>query len=215
MRSSIRGVRGFALIAILSCACASSVPVVAPQPTVERYLKAIESGDADAAYALLSDERRAQVNASQFRERFEDTRAELTERAERIRSTGTNAEAEASVELDDGDSVKLVLEHGEWRIAAGVLDASALRTPVDAVQTLRRVLLRRDLTGLLSLLTREERATWEATFGRIIESTADPLDWETQIRGDEASVRTTGGGVIILRREAGRWRVQDIRESAP
>jgi len=215
VRSSIGRVRGFALVSILLCACASSVPVTPPQPTVERYVKAIERGDADATYALLSQERRAQVSASEFRARFEDTRAELTERTDRIRNTGTNADAEATVELDDGDSVKLVLEHGEWRIAAGVLDASALRTPVDAVQSLRRVLLRRDLAGLLSLLTREERASWEATFGRIIESTADPLDWETLISGDEASVRTTGGGVIILRREAGRWRVQDIRESAP
>lgn len=189
------------------------MPVVPPQPTVDRYLKAIDAGDADATYALLSAERRAHVSEAQFRARFDDTRTEINERTERIRSTGTRAEAEATVELDNGDSVKLVLEGGQWRIAAGLLDASALRTPVDAVQTLRRVLLRRDLAGLLSLLTREERANWEATFGRIIESTADPLDWETQIQGDEASVRTTGGDVIILRREAGRWRVQDIRES--
>jgi hypothetical protein len=191
------------------------VPVTPPQPTIDRYLKAIDSGDADAAYALLSAEHRAHVSASQFRARFEDTRAEVIERTERIRRTGTAVEAEATVELDNGDTVKLALEDGQWRIAAGLLDASALRTPVDAVQTLRRVLLRRDLAGLLSLLTREERANWEATFGRIIESTADPLDWETQIDGDEAIVRTTGGGVIVLRREAGRWRVHDIREAAP
>lgn len=186
-----------------------------PQPTVERYLKSIETGDAASAYALLSTQQREHLTAVQFKARFDDTRAELTERAQQIRETGATAEAEATVELDNGETVKLVLEDGQWRIAAGLLDASSLRTPVDAVQTLRRVLLRRDLAGLLALLTREERASWEAALGSVIESTADPLDWETEIAGDEATVRTTGGGVIVLRRESGRWRVQDIRQAAP
>lgn len=182
---------------------------------MDSYLKAVERSDADGMYALLSKERRAQVTAEQFRQRAADTRIELAESAQRIRDTGNRAEATAVVTLEDGETVQLVLEDGQWRIAAGLLDAASLRTPVDAVQTLRRVLLRRDLAGLLALLSRQERASWEAAFGKLVDDTADPLDWETEIRGDEATVRTTGGGLIILRRESGRWRVHDIREGAP
>lgn len=186
-----------------------------PQVAVERYLKTIDAQDSAGMYALMSPERRQGVSAEQFQQRVTDTRAELAESARRIRDTGAPAEGSAVVTLRDGETVRLVLEDGQWRIAAGLLDAAALRTPVEAVESLRRVLMRRDLAGLLMLLTREERTGWEAAFGRIIESTADPLDWETEIRGDEATVRTTGGGVIVLRRESGRWRVQDIREPAP
>lgn len=207
--------RGLAIALLVSIGCAATAPVTPPQTTVDRVLKAVDAGNADATYALLSTERRGEVDAEQFKARFADTRVELTERAHQIRETGATAEAEATVELDNGETVKLVLEDGQWRIAAGLLDATALRTPVDAVQTLRRVLLRRDLGGLLSLLTREERASWEAALGSVIESTADPLDWETEIAGDEATVRTSGGGVIVLRRESGRWRVQDIRQPPP
>lgn len=185
-----------------------------PQTTVDRYLKAIDAGDAEAVRVLLAKEHRDRLDATAFKARFDDTRAEQVEAAQRIRNTGTRAEAEATVELDNGETVKLVLEGGQWRIAAGLLDAGSLRTPVDAVQTLRRVLLRRDLAGMLALLTRQERTSWEAALGRVVEGTADPLDWETEIRGDDATVRITGGGVIVLRRESGRWRVQDIRDSA-
>lgn len=200
---------------VLAIGCAGASAVTPPQATVDRYLKAIDAGNADAAYALLSEQRRNEIDLAQFKARFTDTRAELTERAAQLRDTGQRAQAEATVELQNGETVRLVLERGQWRIAAGLLDATSLRTPVDAVRTLRQVLLRRDLAGLLSLLTRDERTSWEAALGRIIESTADPLDWETDIRGDEATVRTTGGGVILLRRESGRWRVQDIRNAAP
>lgn len=202
-------------IVMVLTACGASAPVPPPQTAVERYLKAIEAQDSAGMYALLSPERRQGVGAEQFQQRVADTRTELTESAQRIRDTGTPAEASAVVTLEDGETVQLVLENGQWRIAAGLLDAASLRTPNDAVQTLHRVLVRRDLAGLLALLTREERTSWEAAFGRMIESTADPLDWETEVRGDEATVRTTGGGVILLHRESGRWRVQDIREPAP
>lgn len=163
-------------------------------------------------YALLSSERRQDLTSAQLSERLADTRAETTESVQRVRDTGTPAHATAVVTLKDGETVDLVLEDGEWRIAAGVLDAAGLRTPVEAVQSLRRVLMRRDLAGLLSLLTSDERTSWEAAFGRVIEGTADPLDWDTEIRGDEATVRITGGGSIELRREAGRWRVHDIQQ---
>lgn len=183
-----------------------------PQPVVTRYLRAVEQQDSAQMYALLSSERRSQLSAAALTERLNDTREETAETVQRIRDTGTPAHATAVVTLEDGETVDLVLEGGQWRIASGVVDAASLRTPVQAVQSLRRALLRRDLAQLLSLLTSQERASWEAAFGRVIEGTADPLDWDTEIRGDEATVRITGGGTIELRRESGRWRVHDIQQ---
>jgi len=203
-------VTGVAMIVLVGCG--ASAPVAPPQPAVTRYLRAMERQDSAQVYALLSSERRSQLSQAQLTERLSDTREETAETVQRIRDTGTPAHATAVVTLADGETVDLVLEGGEWRIAAGVLDSAALRTPVQAVQSLRRALLRRDLAGLLSLLTSQERTSWEAAFGRVTEGTADPLDWDTEIRGDEATVRITGGGTIELRRESGRWRVHDIQQ---
>lgn len=207
--------RVIGVLMVLALGCGASAPVPSPQPVVTRYLSALERQDSAQVYALLSSERRGELSAAQLSERLADTREETAETVERLRDTGTPAHATAVVTLEDGETVDLVLEGGEWRIAAGVLDAAALRTPVQAVQSLRRALLRRDLAGLLSLLTSQERTSWEAAFGRVTEGTADPLDWDTEIRGDEATVRITGGGIIELRRESGRWRVHDIQQPPP
>ncbi len=91
-----------------------------------------------------------------------------------------------------------------------MLDAPALLTPQDAVLALRHALQRRDLAAVLRVLARPTRAELEAEIRGFIESTDDALDLEVEIQGNEARVRTTGGRVVRLVREAGEWRVRDV-----
>jgi len=37
------------------------------------------------------------------------------------------------------------------------------------------------------------------------------LDIQVEIHGDEATAHLTGGGEVLLKREAGRWQVWDVR----
>ena len=97
------------------------------------------------------------------------------------------------------------------RIDGGILDAPALRTPEDAVRSLRRALARRSLPSLERVLARQPRADLEAEIERILDETADDLDHEVEIRGNRARVRLTGGREILLAREAGEWRIVEIR----
>jgi hypothetical protein len=59
-------------------------------------------------------------------------------------------------------------------------------------------------------LGRSLRGEVEAEVQRFLEETADELDYDTEIQGHAATVRTSGGRVVRLTREAGEWRVVDF-----
>ena len=194
-----------------ACAPAATTPVAGPEQTLTRYVAALRAGDADAAYTLLDEETRATVSLDRFRERMAENEAELSEQADGIENAlGDHIVARATAPLRDGERAVAVLEAGRWWLLGGVLNAPVLQTPRDAVLSLRRALLRRSLPGTFRVLARDARAELEAEIERFLEGTADELDLDYEVRGNQASVRTTDGRTIRLLREAGEWRVLDI-----
>jgi len=201
------------IFALVLGACASAPPARVPEPrvTTDALMRAVQSDRPELAYALLDPELRAQLDRATFTARWRDERGELRALASALGRVDPAQHAQAELELQDGERVLLVLEDGQWRIASGVLDAQALQTPLDAVVELRRALTRQSLPALLRVLSRERRAAWLATFEDNVAHTADPLDLEVDLRGDEAVVHLRGGGEILLKREAGQWHVWDVK----
>ncbi|MFW5875849.1 MAG: hypothetical protein ACOCXM_03870 [Myxococcota bacterium] len=213
MRSSPILLRSFLTACLLgSAGCATTPPPPGPEDTVRAYVQAVRAGDAEAAYALLDPETRAEVPFERFAELMRANRAELEAQADALgRRAEAGIEPRAHAELPDGQAVVLVREAGHWHIEAGVPEAPSLHTPRDAVLALRRALARRDLRGVERVLSRGTRAELEAEIERFLEETADALDLQYEVRGEEARVRTTGGREIHLVREAGEWRVVDVK----
>jgi hypothetical protein len=185
-----------------------------PDDALARYVEAIRTDDADTAYALLDEDTQAELTLDEFKTLMRQNEREIAEQVSelaRLLGEDEGVAAWAHVPLASGETVLLVLEDGRWRVDGGVLDAPALRTPRDAVAALRRALSRRSLRGVERVLARQPRAEMEAEIGRILEETADELDLDIEIRGNSARVRTTGGREILLVREAGEWRILEIR----
>jgi len=193
------------------CARGEAARVADPGQSVAALRAALERDDADAVYALLDPELRASLDRGSFERLWQETPAERRELLEALQDTDGRLHARASVAFDSGEEVGLVLDDGRWRIAGGVLDAASLRSPEDALRALHLALERRSLDGLLRVLSAERRAAWQAAFEATLEGTADSADLQVEVRGDTAEVRTTGGGVILLVREAGEWHVTDVR----
>jgi frataxin-like iron-binding protein CyaY len=63
------------------------------------------------------------------------------------------------------------------------------------------------------VLSRERRAAWLTAFEHSLEQTSDGMDLRVDVQGDEAVVHLSGGGQILLKREAGRWHVWDVQAS--
>jgi limonene-1,2-epoxide hydrolase len=202
-------IAGCLWLLVASCAGAPSA-VPSPSHTVQRFVQAVRSDDATSAYELLGAEAREKKGRDRFDALWKENRQELLELADKLERVAGQPVARARQPLAGEQVVVLVLEQGRWYVEGGVLDALALRTPLDAVAAFRLALQRRDLESLLRVLSRSRRVAWEAALDSAVEQTGDPLDLEVEIRGDLATVRTTGGGAIHLQREAGRWKVTDV-----
>src|SRR5690606_2167908 len=106
--------------------CAIRATVPEPAPVVERYAEALERGDAEAIYALMSEESRRAMSLDDLRRVLAEQRAELKEHAAALASEDSVVTARAEVRYDDGEIVALDLEEGGFRVtAADALPAAA------------------------------------------------------------------------------------------
>ncbi len=197
---------------VTACGAASNRSVEGPEPTIQALAAALRAGDARALYELMSDESRAHLSQAEVARLLDENRQELLERAQQVEAAlARGVPTRATVRLSDGELAVLERERAEWTIVGGVLDAPALLTPEDAVLSLRRALRRRSLRGVLRVLARGPRADLESEFRDFLDDTEDELDMEIEVRGDEAVVRWSTGREVRLVREAGEWRVADVR----
>ncbi|MBX3272686.1 MAG: hypothetical protein KF729_20665 [Sandaracinaceae bacterium] len=205
----MRGAAALVLVSVLG-ACGGGARDEGPARAVAAYAAALQRGDGASAWDSLDEEARHGRSRGAHDALMATNAAELREQGEALARAGEGVAAHARLELASGESVLLVLEPGGWRVAGGVLDATGLATPLDAVAAFRRALSRRDLSGVERVLARQTRAEWEAELRRLLDATADADDLEVEVQGDRARVRTSGGGSIELVRESGEWRVLDV-----
>lgn len=200
------------LLSLGLAGCGGGAAASGPHATVRAYAGALTEGNASRAWQLLDEDAREGRSAPQHARLMEANSAELAEQGRALAQAADAVSARARVPLESGEDVVLVLEDGQWRIDGGILDSAGLGTPLEAVASFRRALMRRDLQGIERVLSRQTRAEWEDEVRRLLESTADPDDLAVEIQGNRARVRVTGGGSIELVRESGEWRVVDVHD---
>lgn len=122
-----------------------------------------------------------------------------------------SVEPRARVFFVDGGSVELVQDGEAWRIDRGTLGRPILARPVDAVAALHVALSRSRAQALLAVMSRGQRAELATELERWIAATADPEALEISVQGEHALAVTPTGEQIDLVREAGEWRVLELR----
>ena len=204
--------RALGLFCLALAGCGGGAVVAPPGGTIAGYAHAVERGDVDAAYALLTDRARAGLPRERFAALLAENRADVVQATHALvaRDRDRPTPAEARLVLASGEAVTLVLEHGQWRVRTGVLDAPTLTTPADAVLSLRRALQRRSLAAVLRVLSREQRAEVFAAITALVSATDDAAELHAEIEGDHATVTLGGGLVVTLVRESGEWRIVDV-----
>jgi hypothetical protein len=123
-----------------------------------------------------------------------------------------NARVEASAEarFNDGESTTLVLEDGSFLIDAATLLPARPRTPSQALSGLRRALARRSYPALMALMSSDSRGALESDLGSLVSGLEHPETLDIQVNGDSAEVQLPTGHRVLLKREAGVWRVLDF-----
>jgi hypothetical protein len=211
----VRGHACLAVVALLGSGalggCATQTSVPEPASVVERYAAALDAGDAEAIYALMSEESRRAMSLDDLRRVLADQAAELKEHAAALRSDERVVAARAQVRYDDGEIVTLDLEEGGFRVTAADALPAAAKTPEQALGQLRRVLARRSYAGLLRVLSPRTRAAIEQDLRTLVEGLEEPDSLDVEIVGDRATVTIPGGHHVILQRQDGVWHVDDWR----
>jgi hypothetical protein len=76
---------------------------------------------------------------------------------------------------------------------------------------LRQALSRRSYIALVRVLSAETRGALESDVSSIVEGLQDPETLDVQVSGDDAEVELPSGHSVRLKREAGVWRVEDLK----
>ncbi len=197
------------LVALLLAGCGGSA-IPAPQGTVEAYARAVRAGDAGGVYELMTERSQRALGRAGAERAVGEARGELTEAASRLAAPSARVEQEARLRFDDGEEARLPLQDGSFRVSSADALPAAARTPAQALEQLRRVLARRSYAGLLRVLSRETRDAIERDLRGLVEGLERPDALDVKVQGDTALVSLPGGHSVRMRREGGRWSVEDF-----
>ncbi|MGE0868243.1 MAG: hypothetical protein AB7P03_06770 [Kofleriaceae bacterium] len=109
-----------------------------PGQTLDAYGRALKSHDYSGAYELMSASFRAKVSREDYVRMMRDNPREVDETAERLRGKRGSMEVSAEFEYGLGDSMRLVQEGGDWKIATNPMGFYDQSSPKAALRSFIR-----------------------------------------------------------------------------
>jgi hypothetical protein len=123
------------LLCLAAFACA---PGAGPNQSLDRYGSALKNHDFNAAYDLMSSSFRGKVSRDDYVRMMRDNGREVNETADRLRGKKGSLEVSAEFEYGLGDTMRLVQEDGQWKIATNPLGFYDQSTPKAALRSFIR-----------------------------------------------------------------------------
>ena len=200
------------LSALPALTCLACAPAQLPDPrlTAQRWNEALQRGDTDAVYGLLSTSAREALGRKGVEQVLARDRKELIGSATAATSANARVETSARVEYSEERIASVVLEGGAFRVEAAAALPARAASPEDALRELREVLARRSFAGLLRVLTADAARSVDAQLASVVEALGDPATVDIEVDGRRATARLPGGHTVKLEREDGAWRVRDF-----
>jgi hypothetical protein len=200
----------FLTVALAAAACGGA-ELPDPRVAAQAYAEAAARGDADAVHGMLTTEAKRTFGPEGTKRLVADAKNELGAQARALGQPGSRVEATATVLLRDGTNVELALGPSGFRVASADTLPSGARTPVEALEDLRRALARRSYPALLRVLSSKARTAVEKDLRSLESGLADPKTLDVKVTGDRAEVEIPGGHAVTLERDGGTWRVDDVQ----
>lgn len=200
-----------------------------PHSTLRAYASAVEGGDAEEAYALLSTEAKRSLSLDAFRRMVRDNPAEAKDLARALARPSSDPIVTATATTPRGDEVVMVFEDGRWKLDASSVDLYGQATPRQAVRGFVRAFDRKRYDILLrfvpdakkvgdaSLPPLDEkrlRESWEGPqkddLQRITQGLKAALAAAAPVEetSEHASMPYGAQGTLQLVREHGVWKIE-------
>lgn len=211
-------------LVVVSLAAGACRKNAGPSGTLDRYGKALQSKDFNAAYDLMSSSFRGKVTREDYVRTMQDNPREVTETAQRL-NDGKRGSLEVSAEFEYGlgDQMRLVQEGGGWRISSNPLAFYDQTTPQAALRSFIRayrlerwtVMLRfvpnsyrekMDAEKMMAQFTGPSRENVELLMNQLEANSDEPVE----IHGNEAAMRYGDRYEVKFMKEDGVWKLKDL-----
>jgi len=209
-------------LALLLSGCPGFGAGQTPESTVGAFAAALRDGRTADAYGLMSESYRRRVSLDEFNRYLRDYPAEARETARSLSQRRGRADQLAVVEYGEGESLRLIRERGDWRVATDVVDFYDQSTPRAALRSFVRSMERRRYDVVLGLIPEADREgmseermreTWEGEgreeVERLLANLRAALDDPIEEVGDRATMSYGERFRVQFVREDGVWRIED------
>jgi hypothetical protein len=194
-----------------------------PQSVLHAYARALEAGQADSAYRLLSDDARRGVSLEAFRRMVADDPEGAREIARALERPTTSPAVTATVTTPAGEQLDLVLENGHWRVDASTLDLYPQDSPRRALAGFVRAVERKRYDVLMRYVPASHQqdldaaklqAAWEgaekANVEQVVAAIKQALPGAVLEETGERAAMPYGSGTVELVREHGLWKIENF-----
>lgn len=192
-----------------------------PSRVLNNYRAALEHQSYGAAYALMSEAFRAKHSREEFVRMMKENDREVKETVARLGSAPPQVTVSAEFRYGLGDTMRLVREHGRWRIASNPVQFYSQDTPREALRSFVRayrlkrwdVMLRfvpdkyRKRMTVDKLRGQFEKQDQIASMMNLIEAN---LDDPITDKGNQARMPYGDRYEVKFVREDGVWKIADL-----
>jgi hypothetical protein len=194
-----------------------------PNQTLDSYGVALKNHDFSTAYDLMSSSFRGKVSRDDYVRMMRDNGREVNETADRLRGRKGSMEVSAEFEYGLGDTMRLVQESGQWRIATnplGFYDQSspkaALRSFIRAYRLERWDVMLRFVPNSYREKMNAEKMKAQFTgpsreqMENLINTLEANVDEPITERGNDARMSYGDRYTVQFLKEDGAWKLKDL-----
>jgi len=215
----------FLVAALALGACGGGLKKGAPaSASVQELVAALRTDDPRRAYDLLSSDIRKSTSYDEFALQWKQSKAEREWQARVLEESlkgDPDVGERALASYADGKMVALEREGRSWRLESALVSHTSAQRPRDAIRLFAEALGHNDLEGVMRTLTSRRRNGIEAQLKGFLDGLERRVDDKIDEMGsDRAELRWDENDIqyrIVLRKEDGEWRIDDIhiRPSEP
>lgn len=193
----------------LACAGPRMPP---PEEAAAAYARAVEAGDAATLHQMLTSQARENLTQEEVSAELEKNAVEHKVRATEF-SGGQTLEinAEATLFLEGGEDVVLSLEAGGFALSSVSVLPARPNSPELAMRQFAMAVAARNYERISGALSAQGQRQLSEVFASLDEELG-ALDLAViDVRGDSAVVTFPSGLILLLVRESGIWRIEELR----
>src|SRR3954470_155806 len=194
-----------------------------PNQTLDNYGQALKNHDFNAAYDLMSSSFRGKVSRDDYVRMMRDNGREVSDTADRLRGKKGTIEVSAEFEYGLGDTMRLVQEGGQWKIATNPLGFYDQSTPKAALRSFIRAYRLERWDVMLRFVPNSYREKMNAQkmqaqfsgpsreqMENLINTLEANVDEPITERGNDARMSYGDRYTVQFLKEDGAWKLKDL-----